>query len=485
MDLKKYIIYKNYIKELIKNQNNTNVLWLENLFSLEDYERIFKPVLELIDSNPNATLTTLRLNLFLRSGIKELTDNFINQTKITPGLILDFGTLKNRDTILCGNRQEYVMKNGILLKNDLPIEQDTIFDLASTSKLFTSIAILKLYEDGLIDLYAPITQYDKRFINLRNVTVYDLLKFRIKIKTDKRIDSVKNPKDAERIIFSAYPVEMKILENAYTDIGAMVLKYVIEAASKMSYTDFVNEAIIKYTNMKDTYLNVPKDKLYRVANENYSTIITHDGKEITNYKNNPGIPHDTKAISVGHKYGIAPGHAGYFSTKSDLIKLAKSLIEGNILSKEMVYSMSDTATGFLYDEGYSRCYGSLVYLKQKNSDYLSVNPALSGKAFMSPGFAGTSLVIDPLNKISIFIGSPRLHNRIYQIAKEQEEKIIVDSHNKKTFRLANGTEKIISSDYTKAKEVMISLATTLTLQYQLLEKLIPNNKEMHLVRELN
>ena len=68
---------------------------------------------------------------------------------------------------------------------------------------------------------------------------------------------------------------------------------------------------------------------------------------------------------------------------------------------------------------------------------------------------------------------------------EQEEKIIVDSHNKKTFRLANGTEKIISSDYTKAKEVMISLATTLTLQYQLLEKLIPNNKEMHLVRELN
>ena len=145
------------------------------------------------------------------------------------------------------------MKNGILLKNDLPIEQDTIFDLASTSKLFTSIAILKLYEDGLIDLYAPITQYDKRFINLRNVTVYDLLKFRIKIKTDKRIDSVKNPKDAERILFSAYPVEMKTLENAYTDIGAMVLKYVIEAASKMSYTDFVNEAIIKYTNMKDTY----------------------------------------------------------------------------------------------------------------------------------------------------------------------------------------------------------------------------------------
>lgn len=483
---KNYIIYKRYINELINNQNNTNIPWLENIFSYEDYQKILFPVLEVIRKNPNASLTTLRMLLFQKSGIKELTNNFVHQTKITPGIILDFGTTKTRDTILCGNRQEYIMKNGVLRKCELPIEQNTIFDLASTSKLFTAIAILKLYDDGLIDIYDPITKYEPKFTKLNEVTIYDLLKFRIKIITEKRVDSAKTPKEAENILFTAHPVELKEMENAYTDMGAMILRYVVERKAKMPFTKFVEDTILKYAKMNDTYLNVPKEKLSRVANENYSSIIKSDGKDITKYDNFPGTPHDAKALAIGSLRGIAPGHAGWFSTKDDMVKLANSIIKGEILSKETLFSISDTATGLEYDESkYSRCYGSLVYLKQKDKDYLSVNPALSGKAFMSPGFAGTTIVVDPLNELTFFIAAPRLHNRIYQIHPSQAKNIRVDEHNKKTFILPNGQEKIICSDFTKAKEVMVSLATNLALQYQLLEKIIPNSKEMHLVRELN
>ena len=55
----------------------------------------------------------------------------------------------------------------------------------------------------------------------------------------------------------------------------------------------------------------------------------------------------------------------------------------------------------------------------------------------------------------------------------------------KTFILPDGSEKIVCSDYTKAKEVLVTLALDLAIQYQLLENLYPNQKEMHLVRELN
>ena len=48
---------------------------------------------------------------------------------------------------------------------------------------------------------------------------------------------------------------------------------------------------------------------------------------------------------------------------------------------------------------------------------------------MSPGFAGTQLVVDPINKITLFVGAPRLHNRIYQISKNQVPNIKIDSHN--------------------------------------------------------
>ena len=51
--------------------------------------------------------------------------------------------------------------------------------------------------------------------------------------------------------------------------------------------------------------------------------------------------------------------------------------------------------------------------------------------------------------------------------------------------MPDGTEKIVCCDYTKAKEVLVTLALDLAIQYQLLENLYSNQKEMHLVRELN
>ena len=480
-----YLTYKRYINELLKNQNETSIPLLQDIYSAKDYERILKPVLDTIRENPHASLTTLRLKLFLNSGLKEIMDIFVNDTKITPGVLLDFGTFKTRDTVLCGLRQEVTIKDGKIVKEELPIEQDTIFDLASSSKTFTAVAILALEEAGLIDVFDSIEKYVPEFNKLNGVSIYDLLKFRVRIVTDKRVDSAKNKDEALQILYSAHLDENQNVTNAYTDMGAMILRIVVERVSKMTFDEFVNEIIFKKAKMEDTHLIVPKHKLERVANENLSTIVFKDGSYKINYTNTPGTPHDPKAIAIGELDGVAPGHAGYFSTKNDMIKFAKALINEEIISKESLYSMSNTETGFKDGDKYTRFYGSLVYLKQPDPAFLSVYPPLSGKSFMSPGFAGTQLVVDPLNKITLFVGSPRLHNRIYQIHPDQIPNIKIDNHNMKTYTLANGEEKIVCNDYTKAKEVMVTLALDLAIQYQLLEKIFKNEKEMHLVRELN
>ena len=480
-----YLTYKRYINELLKNQNETSIPLLQDIYSAKDYERILKPVLDTIRENPHASLTTLRLKLFLNSGLKEIMNIFVNDTKITPGVLLDFGTFKTRDTVLCGLRQEVTIKDGKIVKEELPIEQDTIFDLASSSKTFTAVAILALEEAGLIDVFDSIEKYVPEFNKLNGVSIYDLLKFRVRIVTDKRVDSAKNKDEALQILYSAHLDENQNVTNAYTDMGAMILRIVVERVSKMTFDEFVNEIIFKKAKMEDTHLIVPKHKLERVANENLSTIVFKDGSYKINYTNTPGTPHDPKAIAIGELDGIAPGHAGYFSTKNDMIKFAKALINEEIISKESLYSMSNTETGFKDDDKYTRFYGSLVYLKQPDPAFLSVYPPLSGKSFMSPGFAGTQLVVDPLNKITLFVGSPRLHNRIFQIHPDQIPNIKIDNHNMKTYTLANGEEKIVCNDYTRAKEVMVTLALDLAIQYQLLEKIFKNEKEMHLVRELN
>ena len=126
---KAHHVYIKYIENLLKNESKTTAPRLEELYTRKDYEYLLKPVLNVIKENPGASITNLRLLLYERSGLKELINNFVNLTKITPGLILDFGTYNTRDTILCGKRQEYVMENGILVANELDIEQDTIFGI--------------------------------------------------------------------------------------------------------------------------------------------------------------------------------------------------------------------------------------------------------------------------------------------------------------------------------------------------------------------
>lgn len=487
MDLKVYYTYKKFLNELIKNQYNTSITAFQDIDVLDRYKNLLSAVIKLIKENPKASISTLRFQLFKDSGIKELVDDFVKDTRITPSIVLDYGTDRNRETILCGLRQEYIYKDGMYVYEPLPVEQDTIFDLASTSKLFTALATLKLEEKGLIDVFEPITKYAPEFKLLNDVTVFDLLKFRVPIVTDKRVDSAKNKEEALAILRTVHKKDSEHIKNAYTDMGAMVLRCVVENVAKMHFSDFVEEEILKPAKMEDTYLRVPVEKINRVANENYSSTVDKDGNIITRYNNYPGTPHDPKAIAIGELDGVAPGHAGYFSTRGDMLKLGKALINGQIISFDRVLSMSDTATGYEDFDGWSRFYGSLVYLKQPDPHNLSVYPLLSGKAFMSPGFAGTTLVVDPINKLYLFIGANRLHNRIYDIHSSQQRFIVEnpDTH-KKTYKSPiTGEEKIVCSEYTGNKEIMVTKALDLTLQLQFLEKLMPKEKELILVRELN
>lgn len=110
--MKEYFVYKKFISELLKNQNNTSITYLQDIYKYKDYERILKPVLDAIYENPHANLTNLRLKLFLQSGLKEIMNIFVNTTKITPGVLLDFGTFNTRDTVLCGLRQEVDLIDG-------------------------------------------------------------------------------------------------------------------------------------------------------------------------------------------------------------------------------------------------------------------------------------------------------------------------------------------------------------------------------------
>lgn len=466
-----------YIDTLLENQKDTDCVEQRIFLNRNDYYLLLRSVLEVIKNNQNAkSIFTYRNELFKKSGLLELIESFVYETRVTPGLVIDFGTQKSRDIILCGYKDEVKLFNNQIIPTYTQVESDTIYDLASTSKFFTCLAIYYLVDAGKIDLFKPITEYCPSFVNLNKVTVYDLLKFRQNIETNGRIDQTKSIKDAEQLLFNAVVNNDKNIYNHYSDMGAMILKYVIEATSKMKFTDFIEEIIIKPLKMEDTYLNVPQDKKERIASENFYATVDQYGIIHQNNYCFKGLVHDPKANHIGHSLGNAPGHAGYFSTTVDMIKLANALLNNEIISRTSLRDISSNKVGEKIDNIYTYYYGSLVYLKQPDPKKLSVYPPLSGRSFMSPGFAGTTLSIDPLNKITMFIGANRLHNRIYKIP---DSFIQIDPNGCRYYQ-----NKVVSSTFTRDKEILVKKVLDLAIEYQFLEILFPQEKELYLKREL-
>ena len=72
----------------------------------------------------------------------------------------------------------------------------SVFDLASVTKLFTGLCLMKLKEDGLLDFSRPVSFYDPRFENLKDTPVDALAKFALTLKTPCRLDACGSREEA-------------------------------------------------------------------------------------------------------------------------------------------------------------------------------------------------------------------------------------------------------------------------------------------------
>ena len=257
-------------------------------------------------------------------------------------------------------------------------------------------------------------------------------------------------------------------------MGAMVLKYVIESASKMNYYDFVDLNILKKVNMKDTYVKIPTTKLERVSSTNFDGKYYKDGNYVITTNVKKGLVYDPKAQIMGQKDGILSGHAGMFSTVNDMTNLAKGIINGKIINENYIEMMAKNRTGKKYMEDgiqkYIQYLGMMCYSKNPILANSELFHAMSGKSFASAGWTGTELTVDPINELYFFMASNRSHNRMTFIDPVQQDKIEIDNNGKRTILLSNGERKIDASRFTWDRDATIVHPTLkLTIQYKMLE----------------
>lgn len=471
-----------YIDKLYINSNINMQEEQKNLYTKSDYYNLLKPVITLIKNNKDNTLNELREKLLEESELISLTKDFVLQKELVPGLVFTYGTNKFRETIVIGNRQEVALSDdNRLIPSVFNMTEDTIFDLASVTKIYTSLSIYKLVSMGLVDLNKEIISYDNRFKNLKGVTVFDLLTFKTPLKTTKRVDLASNIYEANNILFNI-EINHEFSKNAnpYTDMGCMVLKYIIEKVTGISFYEFVDKFILKELNMSDTNIVVPNYKLDRTASTIGGVKYFKDGNFNIDKLSRVGIPHDPKAKVFGEDLEL-PGHAGLFSTASDMSRLAKGIINNIIIDEKYITEMTKNRTGRVYKENgedkYVQYLGSLCYSKHPRLSDSELFHAMSGKSFGSGGFTGTQFTVDPINEIYFFLGGNRVHNRLVYIDPSRKDELITLENGKRILKLPNGEYITDATRYAWERDKIVHASLSLSIKYKMLEDFYALTKE--------
>jgi CubicO group peptidase (beta-lactamase class C family) len=205
----------------------------------------------------------------------------------------------------------------------------TKFRIGSVTKPFTAMAILKLQEQGLLDVQDSISAYIPEYPNGNQITVHQLLNHTAGIPSFIGSLDAEYKKPLKVTIdeliswFSDKPLYFTPGDRyQYTNSGYILLAKIIEAASERSYADYLRHHILEPADMMDSGYDRDEFVLPHRAS---GYIITETG-----YQNAPFW--DMSQPS---------GAGAMYSTNEDLYKLDRILYTDKLLnenSKQVMFS---------------------------------------------------------------------------------------------------------------------------------------------------
>ncbi|MFB9906621.1 serine hydrolase [Allokutzneria oryzae] len=277
----------------------------------------------------------------------------------------------------------------------LPMRRDTIFDIASISKLFTSVVAMQFVERGRLDLDAPVARYLPEFAanGKESVTLRQVLTHTSGLPAGLAIGSY--PTVPERLA-AIYRVGLRAAPGTryeYSDLSLIIVGKVLERVSGRALPELVSAGITEPLRLRDTMYTPPQSLRERIA----PTQVTVARGVIW------GVVHDSTSWYLG---GTA-GHAGVFSTAADLAVFAQMLLNGGrygsarVLAPESVREMTTNWNARF--PGADRGLGLDIY---KHSFMGAMaTPFTVGHT----GFTGTSLVVDPVSRSIVVLMTNRVH----------------------------------------------------------------------------
>jgi len=315
-------------------------------------------------------------------------------------------------SVVVGRRGAAVWQKGFgslsWQRGSAPVDVDrTIYDLASLTKVVgTTTALMVLYDEGKIHLDDPVSKYIPAFSGGEKdrVTLRMLLEHRSGLPAGRDLwRTARTPAEArEAVIATPLGCEPGRCYE-YSDLGADMLGFVVEAVSGKGLDEFLQERVFGPLGMTDTG--------FRPADSLRARIAPTETAPPRGYPLQ-GEVHDENAYALG---GVA-GHAGLFSTAADLAVFAQMMLDGGefngvrVIADSTIAQFTKRAAG-TRALGWDTCGGSG-----------SCGQYLGADAYGHTGFTGTSLWIDPEREMFVVL----LTNRVHDARAKRPAKVIAD-----------------------------------------------------------
>ncbi len=263
----------------------------------------------------------------------------------------------------------------------LEITDDTLFDLASLSKIVsTTMVALKFIEDGKICLHDKLGKFLEYSGNYSDCEVLHLLTHTSGLVPSIQLFSIGiESREATDFILNSEKCYNSGSEVRYSCMGYIILQRILEKVGGKSLDELAQEFVFTPLGMTSTCYNPSSDKSFAATE-----LCSHTGEWAT------GHVHDENSYFVG---GVS-GNAGVFSTLDDMISFSEMCSERGIAKNGQRYLSDEifnlALQNFTPDKQESRGLGFQLKGKQNSP----MGSKMSEGSYGHTGFTGTSMYID-------------------------------------------------------------------------------------------
>jgi CubicO group peptidase (beta-lactamase class C family) len=279
----------------------------------------------------------------------------------------------------------------------VPMRTDTVFDIASVTKLFTAVVAMRQVERGVLDLDAPVARYLPEFaVNGKSrITLRQLLTHTAGLPEEITLGGYSSREAALAAVLET-PLERGMSPGAqfhYSDLGLITLGAVVERVTGAGLDEVVRTEITAPLGMRDTGYRPSASLRERSA--------------ATEFRLDRGIvrgeAHDEKVAPLG---GVA-GHAGIFSTARDLAVFCQMLLNGGLYGTVRILRAQTVRQMLVNQNARFPTDDHGLGLELNQPWYMG--PLASPGSFGHTGFTGTMVVVDPRSRVILILLTNQVH----------------------------------------------------------------------------